>query len=94
MSFRKTIRDLLAAVSEMAERRDQRAAWVRKTGKACLEAMREMDDRLGEAVDRVSRQEFDRLYDEEQAKVDAIRLALKDAAERDIWPRGLYFSGI
>jgi hypothetical protein len=45
-------------------------------------------------VDRVSSQEFERLYDEEQAKVDATRLPLKDAAERDLWPRELYWGGI
>jgi hypothetical protein len=30
----------------------------------------------------------------ELAGVDAIRQQLKDAAEKDRWPRELYFSGI
>jgi hypothetical protein len=88
------VRKLLAAASELADRRDQRAAWVWETGEACLKAMQDMDDRLTAVVDRVSSEEFDRLYDEEQAKVDAIRLPLKDAAERDLWPRELYWGGI
>jgi exonuclease VII large subunit len=94
MTRRKTVNGLLAAASELADHRDQRAAWVRKTAKACRKAMHAMDDRLTAMVDRVSSEEFERLYDEEQAKVDAIRLPLKDAAERDVWPRELYFGGI
>jgi hypothetical protein len=88
------IRNLLAGASEIADRRDQRAAWVRKTGAACRRAMREMDERLGEAVDRVSEADFNRLWDEEQAKVDALRQQLEDAAFRDLWPRELYWGGM
>jgi len=89
-----SVKNLLAGASEIADRREQRGAWVRKTGAACRRAMREMDDRLGEAVDRVSEAEFNRLWDEEQAKVDAIRKQLEDAAYRDLWPKHLYFGAV
>ena len=36
----------------------------------------------------------ERLCDVEQAKVDAIRAPLKAAAERDVWPRHLYWGEI
>lgn len=35
---------------------------------------------------------IERLFEEEQAKVDAIRAPLEAAAERDLWPRHLYWS--
>ena len=89
-----SVKNLLAGASEIADRREQRGAWVRKTGAACRRAMREMDDRLGESVDRVSEAEFNRLWDEEQAKVDALRQQLEDAAYRDLWPKHLYFGAV
>ena len=88
------IRRLHAAVSEVADRREARASWVRAVAVRVRAAQREMDDRLEEAVDRVGEEEFDRLVDEEQARVDAIHDQLKDAAERDLWPRDLYWGGI
>jgi hypothetical protein len=53
-----------------------------------------MDDRLTAIVGQVSEEEFERLCDEEEARVEAFRKPLWDAAERDIWPRELYFGGI
>lgn len=49
---------------------------------------------LTEAVTRVSGPDFDRLCDAEEAKVDVFRTPLKLAAEKDVWPRALYSSGI
>jgi hypothetical protein len=37
---------------------------------------------------------FQRLCDEEEAKVDAFRAPLKAAAERDVWPKHLHWSVI
>jgi hypothetical protein len=53
--------------------------------------MREMDDKCMEAVDRLTEEEFNRLCDEEQAKVDALRALLEDVIERDRWPREMHF---
>ena len=53
-----------------------------------------MDDRLTAIVNRVSEEEFDRLCDEEQAKVDAIRAQLEEVVESGRWPRHLYWGGI
>ena len=102
-----TIRTLLAAASETAARREARAAWVKATAAQWRAAQRAMDERLDEAVDRLfsapgfpgegdqngggAEAEFERLFDEEEAKVDAFRKPLKDAAERDVWPRELYW---
>jgi hypothetical protein len=71
-----------------------RTAWVRETMAAWAEAQRAMDDRSGEAVERVSADEFERIFDEEQAKVDAIRALIDDVIERDVWPRELYWGGV
>jgi hypothetical protein len=71
-----------------------RTVWVRETVAAMREAQRQMDDRCTEAVGRLSEEEFERLCDEEQAKVDAFRAPLKAAAEHDLWPRELYFGCI
>ena len=93
MSNKDTVRALLEADGEPA-RREARAAWASETAAAWREAMQEMDERCMDAVDRLSEEEFERLCDEEQAKVDAFRNPLKDAAERDLWPRHLYFGCI
>jgi hypothetical protein len=71
-----------------------RAAWVRETEAAWAEAQRAMTERCCEAVELLSEEAFERLCDAEQAKVDSFRVPLKDAAERDRWPRHLYFGCI
>lgn len=86
------IQALLAAAAAPAERRAARAAWARETAAKLREAQRQMDERCDEAVDRLSEEEFERLCDAEEAKVEAFRKPLKDAAERDLWPRALYWS--
>ena len=85
------VRALIAAASETANRRAARVAWVHATTAAWREAQRAMDQRCCEAVDRISEEAFEALFREEQAKVDAIRAPLIAVAERDVWPRHLYF---
>lgn len=91
---RKAIRALLAGDGRVAECRVARAAWVEEATAAWREAQRAMDDRCGAAVARLSEEEFERLCDEEEAKVEVFRAPLKDAAERDVWPKHLYFGGL
>ena len=94
MSIDDTIRALLAAARQSADRKQARGDWVRKTAAAWREAQRQMNQRCGEAVEHLSEEEFERLCDQEEAKVDAFRKPLKDAAERDVWPRALYFGDV
>jgi hypothetical protein len=69
-----------------------RVAWFRETSDAWLKAQHEMDDRCTAAVDHLTEQEFDRLFDAEQAKVDAIRAPLQAVIDHDRWPRELHWS--
>lgn len=102
MSAEDTVRILLARGTNGREPLDPkewkrvkgRAAWVRETLAALLEAQQAMDDRCGNAVDRVPEDEFNRIFDEEQAKVDAIRAQIDAVIERDEWPKHLHFGGI
>jgi dissimilatory sulfite reductase (desulfoviridin) alpha/beta subunit len=71
-----------------------RVAWVRETVAKWAEAMRRRDDRCGAAVDRLSEEAFERLCDEEEAKVEAIHAQLRAVIERDEWPRELYWGEI
>jgi hypothetical protein len=71
-----------------------RTAWVREIMGRLRDAQRAMDDRCTEAVERLSEEDFDCLFDAEQAKVDAIRALIDDVIERDLWPRHLYFGGL
>ena len=89
---KKAIQALLAGAAPLAECKARRVAWIEETAAAWREAQRAMDDRCGEAVERLSSEAFERLCDEEQAKVDAIRAPLEVAADRDLWPRHLYCS--
>jgi hypothetical protein len=94
MSAKRSIRDLLATAREPADRRAARIAWVKETVAKLREAQRAMDDRCDEAVGRIDEEDFERLCDAEEAKVDAFRKPTKDAAERDLWPKALYFGRI
>jgi hypothetical protein len=91
MTPEQTIRALLATASEPARRNARRQAWILKTHAAWCRAMREMDDKCMAAVDRLTEEEFDRLFDQEEAKVDALRTLLDDVIERDKWPREMHF---
>jgi hypothetical protein len=98
MTAKRTIKALAAGLqttdSDEWRRKAARIAWVKETTAAWLEAMRAMDDRCTEAVERLSEDAFDRLFDAEQAKVDAIRAEIDAVIERDLWPRHLYFGGV
>ena len=94
MSFERTIRALFADASKTAECQAARIAWARRTSAAWLKAHHEMDDRLGEAVEQLSEEEFERMCDAEEAKVDAMMAQLRAAIDEDKWPPELYFSGI
>ncbi len=61
---------------------------------ALRKAQIERDDRCTAAVGKVSVKQFERLFDAEQAKVDAIRAKIDAVIEQDKWPAHLYFSGI
>jgi len=69
-----------------------RVGWVRETLAALHDAQDRMHERCRAAVDRVPEAEFERICDEEQAKVDAIMDALNAVRDRDEWPRHLYWS--
>jgi hypothetical protein len=92
MTPEQTIRALLATASEPARRMARRQAWVMKTHATWCRAMREMDDKCMEAVDRLTEEEFDCLFDQEEAKVDALRTLLDDVIERDKWPREMHWT--
>src|SRR6476469_7165653 len=88
------LKALLARVAPIPDCRDARIAWTRETGAALRKAQRAMDERLGDAVTRLSATEFERLFDEEQAKVDALLTPMQRVAEEDRWPRHLHVSGL
>jgi uncharacterized protein YPO0396 len=106
MSIKGTIAALLAAAQsgnaraqeewdqERRERRLARAAWIKKTLADWHDALRQMEERCCATVDRLTEEEFTRLFEAEQAKVDAFLKPLRDAAEKDLWPRELYFGRI
>jgi hypothetical protein len=94
MTQRKAVEALLASAGHLAALKERRGAWVRKTAAAWRDAHHEMDDRLGEAAVRLSEEEFERLCDQEQAKVDAIRQQISDVIDKDRWPKELYWGAI
>jgi hypothetical protein len=94
MNKHNALRALLASARRFAESHAKREAWVDETGAALVAAQRHMDERCDEAVGRLSEEEFERLFNEEQAKVDLFLAPLTAAAERDRWPKHLYFGGI
>ncbi|HKP35054.1 MAG TPA: hypothetical protein VJT70_09795 [Sphingomicrobium sp.] len=91
MNHDDIIRRLLAAAAEPAQRNAARLAWAREMLDQWSAAQRAMDDRCSAAVGHLSEEEFERLCDAEQAKVDATRAQIDAVIERDIWPRELYF---
>jgi dissimilatory sulfite reductase (desulfoviridin) alpha/beta subunit len=84
------VKALLASASSVPECVEARVAWIKETTDAWGKAQKAMDDRLTEAVMRVSEEEFDRMFDEEQAKVDALREPMMRAYKEDAWPRALH----
>jgi hypothetical protein len=92
--MKKTIKTLLAEAGKLARLKQARAAWAVEIGNRLLAAQFAMDERLCAAVDQLSEEEFERLFEKEQAKIDAIRKPLNLAADKDLWPRELYSGGI
>ena len=74
------------------QRMAARAAWVKETAAAWREALHAMHERCCEAVERMDEEEFERFFEAEQAKVNAIRAPLQAVIDKDEWPRGLYWS--
>lgn len=72
-------------------RKAARAIWVSETTAALRDAQWRMDQICTEAVSRLPEEEFDRLFDAEQAKVDSFLGPLKTAADKDLWPKHLYW---
>ena len=98
MNFHGTIKML-----ERGLRTDDAEEWRRKAARTqwCMEmlekwwaAVQHQDKRCMEAVDKLSEEEFERLCDEEQAKVDAIRTEIDAVIEHDRWPAHLHFGGV
>ena len=90
----ESYRKLLADAAKLAECREARRAWARRAGEEWRRAQHAMDERLTEAVAQLSEEEFKRLAKAEFAKVDALMAPLLAAADKDLWPRELYRSGI
>ena len=91
MTIKKTVKALLAEARRPVERAAARREWAERTTEAWHQAMRQMTDRCTEAVERLSEEEFDKLYEAEQAKVDALWAQLRAVVDKDMWPRELYF---
>jgi heme oxygenase len=94
MASSERLKKLFASTASVAACREARMAWTRETAAALREAQREMNDRLDAVVMRVSEEEFNRLFDEEQAKVDAFLKPMRAAAEQDKWPRHLHAASL
>ena len=87
-------RELIADALKQAECRAARADWAKRTGDEWLEAQRAMDERLSDAVGRLSEEEFNRMFEAESAKVDPMMALLRAAVDEDVWPRELYRGGL
>jgi hypothetical protein len=92
------VRETVAALIEAQRRMDALAQSVRGTDEqgALAQSVRGTDEqgtRCSAAVDRVSEEEFNRIFDEEQAKVSAILDQFAAIRERDEWPPEVYFGG-
>jgi hypothetical protein len=71
-----------------------RVAWMKGSVAALAEAQRHMDERCSAAVDRVPEAEFNRIFDEEQAKVEAILNQLNAVCDLVEWPPEIDFGGV
>ena len=91
MPHKHTIRALIAAARQMADRRAARAAWAKATAARLREVMQEVDERCDEAAEWMTAEQFELFCHAELAKVDAISALLRAAIDHDRWPRELYF---
>jgi hypothetical protein len=99
MSFERTIAMLKAVQSVASDpgewrRKAARAAWTLEILHKWQEAQRAIDERCGEAVERLGSAAFNRLFEAEQAKVDAIRAEIDAVRDRELWPKHLYWGCI
>ncbi len=94
MTAANTIHALLAGLEATDpgdwRRRAARIAWAKETIAAFRQAQEAMDERCLAAVGTISEEEFERLCEEEEAKVEVFRGPLM-AATRGLWPRHLYW---
>jgi hypothetical protein len=102
MSAEDTIRILLGRGAKGMDELDPsewrrvaaRTAWVRETVARLREAHQAMMDRWDAATGTMSEEEFERLCDEDEAKIAAIRAQIDAVIERDEWPKHLYWKDI
>ena len=85
---------LLAGAGKVAQCKAKRLAWARHAAERWLAAQTAMDERCTEAVGRLSEEEFERLCEEEEAKIERFRGPLIEARDQDKWPWELYSGGI
>lgn len=71
-----------------------RIAWAWDAADRCLAMQFALDQRCFTAARRMGEAAFNRWFDREQAKVDALLAQLDAVIDRDEWPRALYFGGI
>jgi hypothetical protein len=94
VSAEETIAMLRGGADGIVARRAARVSWAKAATFRWADAMKEMDRRCGEAAETLDEEAFERLLDEEQAKVDAIRAEIDAVIHHDKWPRELYFGCI
>ena len=101
MNARATLHALLASADQPEPEDEGRPArvaarlqWVMERTAALSAAQRTMDQRCTAAVNQLDEAAFERLLEEEQAKVDAIRAELEAVAEEDRWPKRLHWGGV
>ncbi|MEO5774345.1 MAG: hypothetical protein ABIQ32_09550 [Sphingomicrobium sp.] len=80
-----------AQYAEDLARKLARVTWIKEMEVKFRDTQRECDERCMEAVDRLSEDDFNALFEAEEAKVNAIRDALVAVAEHDKWPRHLHW---
>ena len=97
-SFAGTVEMLKRGVdikdAEEWRRAAARVGWIKETMAALRAAHAAMMDRFDSVPDDVGDEEFTRICNEEQAKVDAILHQLHAVRDRDEWPAHLYFGGV
>ena len=75
-------------------RKAARVAWCMATLARWRAALDHQMKHCMDSVEKLDDEAFERLCDEEQAKVDAIRAELDAVIEHDRWPAHLYWTAI
>lgn len=100
MSSEITIQMLLRSRSEEPlspkqwNRVKARCTWAMDLVERWYQAMLHRDEVCCAAVDKISEEEFNRLFEAEEAKVIALRAEIDAVIERDEWPRNLHWKCI